>query len=89
MRIVLGLGATVLSLVALALYGVAILASITIAATADDEVCCSLGQAESVLLWSLGGAFIASFIAGAVWITFYYRIAASRPDKDTPSTGGQ
>ncbi len=83
MQFVLGLAATILSLVALTLYGVATLAVYAIAATADDDVCCSLGQAESVLLYSLGGAITVSTIAGAIWIVFLFRIGI---DKDTPGT---
>ena len=83
MQFVLGLAATVLSLVALTLYGVATLAVYAIAATADDDVCCSLGQAESVLLYSLVGAITVSTIAGAIWIVFLFRIGI---DKDTPGT---
>ncbi len=86
MQFVLGLAATILSLVALALYGVAILALFAIAATADDDVCCSLGQAESVLLISLLGAIVVSIISGAVWIVFFFRIATAENDKDTPGT---
>ncbi len=83
MQFVLGLAAAILSLVALTLYGVATLAVYAIAATADDDVCCSLGQAESVLLYSLVGAITVSTIAGAIWIVFLFRIGI---DKDTPGT---
>ena len=83
MQFVLGLAATILSLVALTLYGVAILAGYAIAATDDDDVCCSLGQAESVLLYSLVGALVVSIITGAIWIVFLFRIGN---DKDTPGT---
>ncbi len=84
MQFVLGLAATILSLVALTLYGVAMLAVYVIAATADDDVCCSLGEAESVLLYSLVSAIIVSVIAGAIWIVFFFRIATPGNDKDTP-----
>ncbi len=84
MQFVLGLAAARLSLVALTLYGVATLAVYAIAATADDDVCCSLGQAESVLLYSLVGGIVASIIAGAIWIVFFFRIATPGNDKDTP-----
>ncbi|KKL10409.1 hypothetical protein LCGC14_2556100 [marine sediment metagenome] len=84
MQFVLGLAATILSLVALTLYGVAILAVYAIAATADDDVCCSLGEAESVLLYSLVSAIIVSVIAGAIWIVFFFRIATPANDNDTP-----
>ncbi len=83
MQFVLGLAAVILSLVALTLYGVATLAVYAIAATADDDVCCSLGQAETVLLYSLVGAITVSTIAGAIWIVFLFRIGI---DKDTPGT---
>ena len=83
MQFVLGLAAAILSLVALTLYGVATLAVYAIAATADDDVCCSLGQAESVLLYSLVGAITVSTIAGAIWIVFLFRIGNN---KDTPGT---
>ena len=83
MQFVLGLAAAILSLVALTLYGVVTLAVYAIAATADDDVCCSLGQAESVLLYSLVGAITVSTIAGAIWIVFLFRIGN---DKDTPGT---
>ncbi len=83
MQNVLGLAAAILSLVALTLYGVATLAIYAIAATADDDVCCSLGQADSVLLYSLVGALIVSIIAGAIWIVFFFRIATTGNDKDT------
>ena len=89
MQFVLGLAATVLSLVALTLYGVVILASYAIAATANDEVCCSLGDAESVLLWSLLGGTIAGIIAGAVWLVFFFRLAAQDNDPDMPQTGNE
>ncbi len=84
MQFVLGLAATILSIVALTLYGVAMLAVYAIAATADDDVCCSLGEAESVLLYSLVSAIIVSVIAGAIWIVFFFRIATPGNDKDTP-----
>ena len=84
MQFVLGLAATILSLVALTLYGVAMLALYAIAATDDDDVCCSLGQAESALLYSLVGALIVSIIAGAIWIVFFFRLATAGNDKDTP-----
>ncbi|MCH7775413.1 MAG: hypothetical protein IH878_02575 [Gemmatimonadetes bacterium] len=84
MQFVLGLAATILSLVALTLYGVAILAGYVIAATDDDDVCCSLGQAESVLLFSLLSAIVVSIIAGAIWLVFFFRIATAENDKDTP-----
>lgn len=84
MQLVLVLAAAILSLVALTLYGVAILAGYAIAATANDEVCCSLGQAESVLLFSLLGAIVVSIIAGAIWLVFFFRIATAEDDKDTP-----
>ncbi len=83
MQFVLGLAATILSLVALTLYGVAILAGYTIAATADDDVCCSLGQAESVLLVSFLGAIVVSIVTGAIWLVFFFRIATAENDKDT------
>ncbi len=84
MQLFLALAATILSFVALTLYGVAMLAAYAIAITDDDEVCCSLGQADSVLLWSLVGGVIASIIAGAIWIVFFFRIATQENDEDTP-----
>ncbi len=89
MQFVLGLAAAILSLVALSLYGVAILAGYAIAATANDEVCCSLGQAESVLLFSLLGAIVVSIIAGAIWLVFFFRLAAQDNDPDMPQTGNE
>ncbi len=74
---------------ALTLYGVAILAGYAIAATDDDDVCCSLGQAESVLLFSLLGAIVVSIIAGAIWLVFFFRLAAQDNDPDMPQTGNE
>ncbi len=86
MQFVLGLVAVLLSFVALTLYGFAMLAWYTVAATDDENVCCSLGQAESVFIYCLIGGILVNIIAGAIWIVFFFRIMAQDADPDTPNT---
>ncbi len=89
MQFVLGLVAVLLSFVALTLYGFAMLAAYTVAATDDENVCCSLGQAESVLIYCLIGGILVNIIAGAVWIVFFFRLMAQDADPDTPNTANE